>query len=398
MKNILKYSVFMPMAMFLLLTSIASGEYLGTRVISNGATYEMHVGDVIIFRNTRQPRSSQYYAFNWYPSDESLANFEGRGANSPHLKVFAKETGEFTIMATLDFSEQFGLYDFKNYNYEDKITVVISDPQNNVRTSTASSSVMSTRKIEKIEAKSSNEIKVSVISGTIGANSLEGCENLYDGDVHTKWCVTNFSSAYAIFELSSAASINGLMITTANDNSVYKGRNPKDFALYGSNTLSSLSEYDSSWEFIAEKRDDKVLDDIDYKIYRYSLGSESKKYKYYKLEITKTKGANVMQMSEFSFLSGRYKFIPSNIHSNTNSHSQPSSSNSYIPAPSYIGIPFLSNDERCDICHGTGICQVCSGARRYYVSGYGVRPGSYVNCKGCNGSGKCEYCNGTGKQ
>ena len=324
-------------AIFLLLASVASGEHLGTRVISDGATYEMYVGDTITFRNARQLRSSRYYAFNWYPDDESFADFEGRGKNSPHLKVIAKEPGEFTIMATLDFSEQFGLYDFKNYNYEDKFTVTIYESPSKARTSTSASSTakqtaaknasktagtsslasstMSSEKTQDAKLSSSNEVSVSIVKGTKGANSSEACENLYDGNVQTKWCVTNFSSAYVIFEFSSAASINGIIITTANDNSVYRGRNPRDFALYGSNKSSLPFESDNSWEFVAAKNDDEVLDDTNYKTCKYSLESESKKYKYYKLEITKTKGANVMQMSEFSFLSGIYKFSPAKARS-----------------------------------------------------------------------------------
>ena len=366
-------------AIFLLLASVASGEHLGTRVISDGATYEMYVGDTITFRNARQLRSSRYYAFNWYPDDESFADFEGRGKNSPHLKVIAKEPGEFTITATLDFSEQITLYDLRNYNYEDRFTVIISEPPTKARTSTpasntpkqttatekvpkktavssavssaasfvsskkrtsassrakstsvkndskaaytssVASSTMSSEKTQDAKLSSANEVSVSIVKGTKGANFSEGCENLYDGNVQTKWCVTKFSSAYVIFEFSSAASINGMIITTANDNSVYRGRSPRDFALYGSNQSSLPSESDNSWEFVAAKNDDEVLDDTNYKTCKYSLESESRKYKYYKLEITKTKGANVMQMSEFSFLSGIYKFSPAKARSAYNS-------------------------------------------------------------------------------
>lgn len=49
-------------------------------------------------------------------------------------------------------------------------------------------------------------------------------------------------------------------------------------------------------------------------------------------------------------------------------------------------------DDRCFSCGGTGICQVCYGRRRYYVTGYGVTKGTYVNCAGCDGTGKCAYC------
>ena len=125
-KNILKFGVITSL-LFVNTVIAYAGNFLGTRVISDGATYNLNVGDTITFRNARQPRSSQYYAFNWFISDQSLADFKGIGANSPHLRVTAKEAGEFTVTATLDYSEQFGLYDFRSYNYEDKFTVIISD-------------------------------------------------------------------------------------------------------------------------------------------------------------------------------------------------------------------------------------------------------------------------------
>lgn len=47
---------------------------------------------------------------------------------------------------------------------------------------------------------------------------------------------------------------------------------------------------------------------------------------------------------------------------------------------------------RCSYCNDRKICPVCNGRRRYYVSGYGVGQGSYVNCAGCDGTGRCTYC------
>ena len=52
----------------------------------------------------------------------------------------------------------------------------------------------------------------------------------------------------------------------------------------------------------------------------------------------------------------------------------------------------------CELCLGLGICGVCFGRPQTYIPGYGgVGTGSYVTCKGCNGSGRCTYCGGTGK-
>ena len=159
-------------------------------------------------------------------------------------------------------------------------------------------------------------IKVSIVSGTYGASSSEGCENLCDGNVKTKWRVTNFSSAYAIFKLSSRASVNGIKITTS-DNSVHKGSNPSKFALYGSSGSYGPYKYsrpfvnDSSWELIAENNDYTIIKDIDYTTYKFIIKGESEEYQYYKLEVKNEQETNIMQISEFSLSSEKYNFIPS---------------------------------------------------------------------------------------
>ena len=53
--------------------------------------------------------------------------------------------------------------------------------------------------------------------------------------------------------------------------------------------------------------------------------------------------------------------------------------------------------EECNLCLGLGICGVCFGSPRTYVPGYGIG-GTYVTCKGCNGSGRCTYCSGSGRR
>lgn len=57
-----------------------------------------------------------------------------------------------------------------------------------------------------------------------------------------------------------------------------------------------------------------------------------------------------------------------------------------------------SGTVRCEICNGALTCQTCHNKRRFYVSGYGVGQGTYVDCSACEGSGKCWRCQGTGLQ
>ena len=52
----------------------------------------------------------------------------------------------------------------------------------------------------------------------------------------------------------------------------------------------------------------------------------------------------------------------------------------------------------CRGCGGRGICVFCLGKGRFYVSGYGVEPGTYVTCRNCNGSRRCGFCKGQSRK
>ena len=71
------------------------------------------------------------------------------------------------------------------------------------------------------------------ISGSSG-NAGEGAKNLWDGDTATKFCTSSFEAVSAV-KLSAPASINGIIMATANDNASYNGRNPNEWAIFGSN-------------------------------------------------------------------------------------------------------------------------------------------------------------------
>uniref|UniRef100_UPI0034E97B76 GLUG motif-containing protein n=1 Tax=Ruminococcus flavefaciens TaxID=1265 RepID=UPI0034E97B76 len=149
--------------------------------------------------------------------------------------------------------------------------------------------------------------------GTAGvaADGSEGYASLIDGKYsstdtsdYSKWCVTNFSSAYIIFSASEPILVTGYSIVTGNDNKTFTGRNPKSWTLYGCNDASANSEEGkdtTSWKVIDAVTDDEQLEDENYTKYVYDklTGSTSTKYQYFKLEITATQGSDVMQMSEF---------------------------------------------------------------------------------------------------
>ena len=149
-------------------------------------------------------------------------------------------------------------------------------------------------------AETVDAVEFTAIEGTRGidnSNYYENYPNLIDGDTSTKWCVSNFSTAYIIIESSRAVPVSGYSITTGNDTKESPGRNPKDWVLYGSNDKST-------WDTIHSVSDDKLLPSDNYKTVNYAFDKTETEYKYFKLEITanhtEKTGSDCMQLSEFS--------------------------------------------------------------------------------------------------
>ncbi|MBR0409428.1 MAG: hypothetical protein IJI25_00275 [Eubacterium sp.] len=145
------------------------------------------------------------------------------------------------------------------------------------------------------------KLNSTVTDATIGSNSQEEAYNIFDGNKKTKWNVQTGKGSYVIWKQKKSMKVSGYSITTANDNSLYRGRNPKSWVLYGSNKL--LPKNSKKWVKIHAVKNDKKLKDVNYKTYTFNLSAKNKKkvkkYRYYKLYIKNTKGAREMQMSEF---------------------------------------------------------------------------------------------------
>ena len=137
------------------------------------------------------------------------------------------------------------------------------------------------------------------IEGTTVDNQNEVAAKLIDGTSATKWCVTNFGRAYIIFKTSTAVTVSGYSITTGNDNERNKGRNPKNWTLYGCND-ESAGRNSASWIPIHSVTNDTVLKDENYTTYNFAFDKTETPYQCYKLEITAIQSGDVMQMSEFS--------------------------------------------------------------------------------------------------
>lgn len=143
--------------------------------------------------------------------------------------------------------------------------------------------------------------KFTATSGTQGTGSDENYWKLVDGDTGTKWCIVNGSyqssgyDTYIEFKSDMAFIPKGYILTTGGDNSKYNGRNPAGWTIKG-----KLNENDD-WDTIAEVTNDTVLKDENTTPYNFYANDANKLYQYFRFEFSKTKDAEVFQMSELEF-------------------------------------------------------------------------------------------------
>lgn len=93
-------------------------------------------------------------------------------------------------------------------------------------------------------------------------------------------------------------------MTTANDTSIYKGRNSKNWVLYASN--KKLKHNSKKWKKIHSVTNDKKLKAKDFKSYSFNLDKETKPYRYFKHIILDNKGDKCTQLSEFKLKGTTY--------------------------------------------------------------------------------------------
>ena len=142
-------------------------------------------------------------------------------------------------------------------------------------------------------------VTFSALAGSPEGFDNEKYTNLFDGlkdrSNSTKWCgkfVSN-GGTYVIFEASKAGIPVGYTITTGNDNSAYKGRNPRSWKLYGNNEGKN-----GAWTLIQEVSYDTKLQDVNCASYDFTCEG-STPYKYFKWEITGIKNKDYIQVGEF---------------------------------------------------------------------------------------------------
>ena len=107
----------------------------------------------------------------------------------------------------------------------------------------------------------------------------EEAEMLWDNDFTTKYCST-YVPETSIIEMDATYGLNGIILTTANDNSSNPGRNPDDWAILGSNDLEN-------WACLVNGND-TFFEDVDYTSYAASFDMTGG-YKYFAFQNMSTK-------------------------------------------------------------------------------------------------------------
>ncbi|MBQ1475108.1 MAG: hypothetical protein IIZ32_07375, partial [Ruminococcus sp.] len=105
----------------------------------------------------------------------------------------------------------------------------------------------------------------------------------------------------------------------------YRGRNWKDYTIYGANFASdSEAVRDSAqWQVVKAVVNDSVTQDVNYTTFDYTLDTPAAAYQYYKIEITLNKGGSSIQMSEFEMKAAALQQITLSGEGNTRTFTMP---------------------------------------------------------------------------
>lgn len=139
----------------------------------------------------------------------------------------------------------------------------------------------------------------------------EGYDKLVDGEIPrissgnvSKWCLNVPENGmpeggfYVVLDAYYRVNISKYTLYTANDNSAFTGRNPKDWILYGSNDYGSES---STWTTIHTVTDDTIMKDTNSTGYDFGVENNTGYYRYYKFVVNSIQSGNVFQLGEMEF-------------------------------------------------------------------------------------------------
>ena len=167
------------------------------------------------------------------------------------------------------------------------------------------------------------KVQLTALSGD--GEGDQGYAKLLDGTTSTKWCIGITEPRHIIMKADAPVFMTGYSLTTGNDNTSYKGRNWKDYTIYGANFASdSEATRDSAqWQVVKAVENDSVTKDVKYTTFDYPLDTPAAAYQYYKIEITSNKGGSSIQMSEFEMKAAALQQITLSGEGNTRTFAMP---------------------------------------------------------------------------
>ena len=135
------------------------------------------------------------------------------------------------------------------------------------------------------------------LTGTPGFDAERNYDALFDGNPDTKWCLILNNVAYVEWKMISPGSVARFTLTSADNHDKYPGRNPGSWRLLGTDREHRR---DGVWTVLGEMNPAgfEEHDDRNYLKHTTSFSGEAPVFDYYRLEITSTTGAQILQLSE----------------------------------------------------------------------------------------------------
>ena len=133
-------------------------------------------------------------------------------------------------------------------------------------------------------------------TATSGSNTGDGgYDKLVDGNTATKWC-TNTTPFYVEFHSSGLIVPTGYIMTTGGDTQSYSGRNPKSW------TIKAKVNESDSWTELVSVTDDATMPAANLTPVEFAISGNTTAYKYFRLDVSATRGDSWFQLSEFQFI------------------------------------------------------------------------------------------------
>ena len=135
------------------------------------------------------------------------------------------------------------------------------------------------------------------LTGSYGFDEARNYTALFDGNPDTKWCLMFQNVAYVEWKMPSPGSVAHLSLTSADNHDQYPGRNPGSWRLLGTD---ARKRRDGVWTVIGEMNPSgfEEHDGANYQTHTTAFSGDAPAFEYYRLEITSTTGAQILQLSE----------------------------------------------------------------------------------------------------